>query len=538
MYDDGRIPEFRTWSNLIFSEATMTLDSSSPNLETSPSIETANRIPLIIAIDQQVDFLVGKGSKAIMLRTVKKDGTEIIIDDTTQYPFTTFFSQNQKVYFGFDLSFYDPSFTIDKAAYYELTLQHQNGNIETLTYEQDVTGVYVKMPEVDDVTQGYVFHEEYPGSWFGTYGGDLDKTGSLYFVNWYSFSRLRTRESLYRAFPTVFREISITLTPRNRGYVADSWDGDILLGEVNMYGSSRSLHNNYIYVPNSEDIVPEIILDEMVTYLSTRYSIPYDSIYLDSIEQVTWTDSCMTNTLNGESSPQSKEILGIVTPSCAQEIIEGYRLIFKAEGDNFEFSAEIHSNEDFSIWRVHEATILSYQEIITYLSNEYNIPEEYITLSSYESVWWRDGCLELGEPGERCITGIIPGYLLTFTSNYLGEERTFTIHSNTSLSIWREKKSTNPYQEMISYLSNEYNIPEENIVLESRQHVNWRDGCLELGEPGERCTTVVTPGYLLTFTSNYLGEERTFTIHSNESLSIWKENKSGELNPKTPIEVM
>jgi hypothetical protein len=44
-------------------------------------------------------------------------------------------------------------------------------------------------------------------------------------------------------------------------------------------------------------------------------------------------------------------------------------------------------------------------------------------------------------------------------------------------------------------LSELLDLPLEKITLLSFERVEWRDGCLEIAEPGQMCTQVITPGW-------------------------------------------
>lgn len=79
------------------------------------------------------------------------------------------------------------------------------------------------------------------------------------------------------------------------------------------------------------------------------------------------------------------------------------------------------------------------------------------------------------------------------------------------------------YLEIKNYLSQKYNIPVESISLESKQYVEWKDGCLGIYTKGERCTQAITPGYRLIFITSENTTPNKFSIHTNKSISYWKE---------------
>ncbi|MBN1374152.1 hypothetical protein JW962_02345 [Candidatus Dojkabacteria bacterium] len=260
IYPNGRAPEYWTWTVNLDSEV-ITLDESTQDRVTAPSAETANKVPLIVAMDEHINFIVGQGTTAVKFKFVRKDGYSAELTDMTRLPFapmTYIDTKRSGFYFDMDWMMTDRFTMPAQVDYYELTVMHANGEIATYRYEQDDTdfGVYVKMPQVDDVTQGYVFYEEYPGSWFAQSeyleGKTISKTGQLYFVCWESFSRLRSRKTLYEVFPSVFTDDSISIIPFYSGYLSYTWPNEIYLSSGDVLGG-HGAGNNFIYVPEATE---------------------------------------------------------------------------------------------------------------------------------------------------------------------------------------------------------------------------------------------------------------------------------------------
>ncbi|GEM_PF-5380344 len=64
-----------------------------------------------------------------------------------------------------------------------------------------------------------------------------------------------------------------------------------------------------------------------------------------------------------------------------------------------------------------------------------------------------------------------------------------------------------------NHLAQSLDIPIEQIVLVRYEPRNFRDGCLEVAQPGEMCLTVITPGYRAVFDT----PKGEYVYHTTES---------------------
>lgn len=80
------------------------------------------------------------------------------------------------------------------------------------------------------------------------------------------------------------------------------------------------------------------------------------------------------------------------------------------------------------------------------------------------------------------------------------------------------------YLPIKEYIADKYSIDVNLIIFESNEYVEWSDSCFGVYRKDEMCLQVITPGYKLIF--SYTGEDgktRHFRIHTNLSLSYWRE---------------
>ena len=91
------------------------------------------------------------------------------------------------------------------------------------------------------------------------------------------------------------------------------------------------------------------------------------------------------------------------------------------------------------------------------------------------------------------------------------------------------------YLAIKTYISEKYNIPIDSLSLESKQYVEWNDGCLGVYTKNEECTQVVTPGYRLIFVTSENITPNRFSIHTNKSMSYWREGNFLPIDGETEV---
>jgi hypothetical protein len=62
------------------------------------------------------------------------------------------------------------------------------------------------------------------------------------------------------------------------------------------------------------------------------------------------------------------------------------------------------------------------------------------------------------------------------------------------------------------WLAERLGVDIDSVVIGEVEHVEWNDGCLELGGPEESCLAAVTPGWRIVFEIN--GE--SYEVHTDE----------------------
>lgn len=158
-----------------------------------------------------------------------------------------------------------------------------------------------------------------------------------------------------------------------------------------------------------------------VQALSKSKAIAASQVEILSFEEVTWRNSCLDLAGPGEM--------------CLQVLTRGYRVMLRADGEEFEFHtdekgqnvrqkpggglAEIKPGLDQSALVI--AILRSAPELRA-------VEAEEIEVISFEEVDWPDSCLGLPDSGEVCLQAITPGYLILLRAG--GKE--YEIHTDLS----------------------------------------------------------------------------------------------------------
>lgn len=232
--------------------------------------------------------------------------------------------------------------------------------------------------------------------------------------------------------------------------------------------------------------------------LADMLKIDPGQITVANITQQDFSDSCLG--------------LGGPAESCLQVITPGYAVEMTAGDMSYTF----HASTDGSVVRLAkpEAVRAATQALAALLG----IGTNEITINQITQKDFKDGCLEIHEPGVMCTDVIVPGYVVDMTA----AGTRYVYHSNmdgTVVKMEQTGPSTGlPVQGQdpivkaaIEFLASQLQISNETIMLVSKDAVDWPDACLGIHEPGVGCATVITPGYKIVL--EYNGKQ--YVIHTD-----------------------
>jgi hypothetical protein len=169
------------------------------------------------------------------------------------------------------------------------------------------------------------------------------------------------------------------------------------------------------------------------------------------------------------------------------------------------------------------------QAALKALAEALGVAPDLLKFIGSESVQWRDGCLELGQPDMACLQAIVPGYRVSF--EYKG--RTYEVHTDEAGSavalgqpLFRAWAALQIVQQQ---LANKFGDTVE-FRLVSIEAVDWPDSCLGISSPEARCATAITPGYRMVWEV----KGKRYTYHTNaegtavaEAVALLKWDRQG-----------
>ena len=173
--------------------------------------------------------------------------------------------------------------------------------------------------------------------------------------------------------------------------------------------------------------------------------------------------------------------------------------------------------------------------ILKDLSRRQGISESKLNILSYRQRTWRNGCLEVAKPNEFCTQALVEGWQVLVSD---GNQR-WVYHTNSNGSSLRLANANIPTNQQTTNLPNavkdavvetaskRLNLPTSQLVVMQVQQRTWRDGCLELAEKNQSCTTALVPGWRVIVGA----PEQTLVYHLNQTGSIIKLNeRASEIN--------
>ena len=123
--------------------------------------------------------------------------------------------------------------------------------------------------------------------------------------------------------------------------------------------------------------------------------------------------------------------------------------------------------------------------------------EADIKIMDVKPMQWRNGCLELEQPGEMCTQAIVPGYQVMLEAN--GQAYEYRTNMNGSVVRPAVATTVNPAVTAAQQaLAKSLGKSAADVKVVAVEPVTWRDGCLEVEQPGVGCSEALVPGFRIT----------------------------------------
>jgi len=160
--------------------------------------------------------------------------------------------------------------------------------------------------------------------------------------------------------------------------------------------------------PDTSQIIPDVAVI-VIEELARNLSISSSEVHFVSIEEVQWPDGCLGAALPDEV--------------CTQMIVDGYRIILEADGQQYEFHTDYMGEAVRQVQGVKTnpkgelVKSPALQNARQFLSDELDVDIKDVKLVSMKAVDWSDSCLEIVRPEMACAAVITPGYQIRFEVN-------------------------------------------------------------------------------------------------------------------------
>ncbi|WP_200817608.1 hypothetical protein [Calothrix rhizosoleniae] len=173
--------------------------------------------------------------------------------------------------------------------------------------------------------------------------------------------------------------------------------------------------------------------------------------------------------------------------------------------------------------------------IVKDLFRRQGIPENKFNILSYRQRTWRNGCLEVAKPKEFCTQAFVDGWEVIVSD---GNQK-WVYHTNINGNSLRLANANIPTNQqtvnlpktvkdaVLTTAAKRLNLPPSELIIMQVKQRTWRDGCLELADENQFCTTALVPGWRIIVGA----KEQTLVYHLNQTGSIIKLNQqASEIN--------
>jgi hypothetical protein len=161
--------------------------------------------------------------------------------------------------------------------------------------------------------------------------------------------------------------------------------------------------------------------------------------------------------------------------------------------------------------------------ILRVASEQLSLPISQLQITRVQQQTWRDRCLGLASPIEKCIGTPTPGWRVTVE----GRQQFYIYRTDNSGAQVRTEAIAGlpPHNENLPYPVAEavlqdarerLNLPTSGLHIVQAEQQTWSDACLGLASPGQVCTQAVVPGWRI----NVDGKTQILVYRTNDSGSL------------------
>ncbi len=293
--------------------------------------------------------------------------------------------------------------------------------------------------------------------------------------------------------------------------------------------SSRNPHSNLLKNRDRNDNrnhphqshtnqLPRPIINAVRRDLSKLTGIPSGELRLVNATQETWSDSCLG--------------LGRLDESCAQMLVEGWRVVMSNGSQNWTY----RTNSDGKIIRLDTENSdnpsgnlpnVVANAVLQAASQRTNLPISQLKIIKSVQIT-TDGCLSLPRPDEICTKIAMMAWEVTVAAKqqtlvYRSDNGGVQVRLNEAASNIDNGNLPRTVSDRILQLASELvNVPISQLQITKAESQTWSNSCLDLQRPEERCMGVMTPGWRVTVKN----KEQRLVYHSNREGSVIRFNQA------------
>lgn len=276
--------------------------------------------------------------------------------------------------------------------------------------------------------------------------------------------------------------------------------------------------------------LPQSVTDLVLRTASERTSLRISELRIIKSEQLT-VDGCLGLARPGEACTKIAQPAWEVTVEARQQ-----RLVYRTTQN----ATQIRFNEAASNVTDNNLPQTITSAVLRFASNDFGVSSSQLRITKTEQQTWRDGCLGLPRPTERCMGTPTPGWRVMVVSR----QRTQIYRTDSTGDRIRSEAINNevpgnsdlPNSVSISVLrdiSRRANISISQLRIVKAEKRDWPNGCLGIAEPGVMCTQMVVSGWRVTAE----GGGKTFVYRTNASGSVVKSESGGLQGGITPVPI-
>ncbi len=274
--------------------------------------------------------------------------------------------------------------------------------------------------------------------------------------------------------------------------------------------------------------LPRPILNAVRRDLSKLTGIPNGQLRLVSATQATWSDSCLG--------------LGRLDESCAQVLVEGWRVVMSNGSQNWTY----RTDSDGKILRLDTESSenpsgnlpnVVANAVLQAASQRSGLPISQLRIIKSVQVT-TDGCLSLPRPDEICTKIAMMAWEVTVEAKqqtlvYRSDNGGVQVRFNEAASSIDNGTLPKTVSDRILQLASELlALPISQFQIIKAEPQTWNNACLDLQRPEERCMGVLTPGWRVTVQNKgqrlvYHSDREGSRIRFNQAASkLYEDNQS------------